>query len=737
MLYISVVPPELSIVIVSWNVYALLAGCLRALPSAAGDRWSRTEVIVVDNASWDSSVARVRQEFPTTRMIALPKNRGFSAGNNAGILASRGKYILLLNPDTVPLPSAIDHMAAYLDEHPDVGIVGPRLLNSDDSLQPSRRCFPTLLTALVESTPLQQLFPHARVLRHFYMVDTPENEPQFVGWLSGAALLCRREALMQAGLFDPGYFMFSEEVDLCRRVTQAGWDVAYLPDAEVIHFGGESTGQDVAARHINFNTSKVRYFRLHNGIYAGKLIRLYLMSGYVGQLASEAAKWILGHKRPLRHARLVLYSDVLKSRLRVRRAVRAGVLLLTGEYPPARGGVGDYTCQLSRALAEQGFINRVLTLRKDILLDASGMSGSIGVESRPSAAAEMRPEISTSVQPLETKRVTLGSVLRALRGSRLPICHIQYQTAAYDMRPLVNVLPLLLRAFSGSRVVVTFHDLRVPYLFPKAGPLRKWAVQLLARSAHVCVTTNPIDAKELRGWGVSNIHLIPIGSNISNNPPPGFSRSQWRLENGISPDTTLLSYFGFLNNSKGLDDLLRTLPLLADRGNFRLLMIGGGVSSSDPTDRQTASGLQRLAAELGVADRMLWTGYLSPQGVSAALLSSDMALLPYADGVSFRRGSLLAVLEHGLPLVTTDPQESRSPSDHIWPRFQDGENALLVPPGDIGALATAVEEIASDKELAAKLREGSRALSIFFSWKIIAQKHKELYSNIYEGMTSD
>src|SRR5207248_7059799 len=128
---------------------------------------------------------------------------GFSAGNNAGIRASLGRYILLLNPDTVCNPGSISLLGDYMEGHPQAGIVGPRLLNPDGTLQPSRRRFPTLATALAESTPLQPLLPDAPSLREFYLLDRPEGETQPVGWLNGAALMCRREALAQAGMFDP------------------------------------------------------------------------------------------------------------------------------------------------------------------------------------------------------------------------------------------------------------------------------------------------------------------------------------------------------------------------------------------------------------------------------------------------------------------------------------------------------------------------------------------------------
>ncbi len=172
------------------------------------------------------------------------------------------------------------------------------------------------------------------------------------------------------------------------------------------------------------------------------------------------------------------------------------------------------------------------------------------------------------------------------------------------------------------------------------------------------------------------------------------------------------------------------------------MMVGGGTGSSDPTNRATASHLDELAKELGVRDDLIWTGFLSPQDVSAALLSADIAVLPYAEGASFRRGSLMAVLEHGLPLVTTRPSDENPKSKRPdgtqnpkskWPRLSHGDNAFLVPPGDASALAEAVRQVANDEALRSQLRGGTRDLAGFFGWERIAKMHVRLYEELTRG----
>ena len=303
---------DLSVVIVNWNVRDLLRQCLRLILDT---QCLTLETIVVDNASTDGSVEMVRAEFSDVHLIANTDNRGFPAANNQGIAAAQGGYVLLLNPDTALVGDALATMVAFANANPDVGIVGPQLLTSDGSVQSSRRRFPTLLTAFFESTWLQ---PHAprRLLERYYVLDRPDDVVQDVDWLYGAALMARREAVEQVGLMDEGFFMYSEELDWCRRFREAGWRVVYLPTAQIVHHGGKSSEQVIAARHIHFQTSKMRYFRKYHGRVAAEALRLFLLGNYVWQLGLEGAKWLLGHKRPLRASRIAAYRQVLGSKLR-------------------------------------------------------------------------------------------------------------------------------------------------------------------------------------------------------------------------------------------------------------------------------------------------------------------------------------------------------------------------------------------------------------------------------------
>jgi len=303
--------PELSIIIVSWNVRELLRACLASLPLAD----PRVEVIVVDSASADGTPALVAHDFPTVHLIASAENLGYTRGNNTGLRAARGRYLFILNPDTVILGDALAVMQRYLDAHPAVGLVGPQLRWPEGGAQSTRRRFPSLALTFFESTWLQRLAPRGW-LRRYYAEDLPADAPAEVDWVVGAALFVRRAAWEQVGGLDEGFFMYSEELDWQRRLRAAGWRIVHLPAAQVIHAEARSSAQVPAATHIRFNTSKVRYVRKYHGAVAAGALRWWLLAQFAAQLVVETLKGALGHKRALRQERVAAYRAVLRSGLR-------------------------------------------------------------------------------------------------------------------------------------------------------------------------------------------------------------------------------------------------------------------------------------------------------------------------------------------------------------------------------------------------------------------------------------
>ena len=316
---------DVSIIIVSWNVRELLRQCLLSVNSQQSTVNSQlltarrslfTEILVVDNASHDGTVEMVRAEFPNVHVIENSQNLGFTQANNQALAVAQGRYLFLLNPDTELRPLSLQTIVDYMDTHPDVGMLGPRLFYGDGTPQSSRRRFPTLATAFLESTILQQWFPRNRVLTQYYMLDTRDDETQEVDWINGSAMFTRREVYEKLGGFDEGFFMYSEELDWCRRIKQAGWKIVYLPTAQITHYEGKSSEQAVARRDIYFNSSKVRYFRKCRGAFVAEILRAFLLLTFGYRIVEESLKWFLGHKRELRVQRVKAYWQVVKSGLR-------------------------------------------------------------------------------------------------------------------------------------------------------------------------------------------------------------------------------------------------------------------------------------------------------------------------------------------------------------------------------------------------------------------------------------
>ena len=315
---------------------------------------------------------------------------------------------------------------------------------------------------------------------------------------------------------------------------------------------------------------------------------------------------------------------------------------------------------------------------------------------------------------------TLRQINAWARANRLDVVNMHYQTAAYRMSPFVHFLPDALRG--AAPVVTTFHDLRFPYLFPKAGRLRDWIVMRLARASAGVVATNQEDMARL------NFHnhaaLIPIGSNVT---VTAASNADARAFVGAAPSDMVLAFFGFVNRVKGLEDLLAALVALRERSiTAHLLMIGERIGSSDPTNIPYAAELDALIADSGLTDHVHWTGYAAGADVRAYLTTADAVVMPFRDGASYRRSSMIVALHHGCPVVTTQPAVN-------VPAFVDGENLLLVPPGSVQDLTAALARLYNNPSLNRTLREGALKLSETFSWAHIVDSYEAFYRHICGG----
>jgi hypothetical protein len=253
---------KLSIVIVNYNTERLLRGCLESV--YAGANGTPFDVWVVDNNSRDNSVAMLGSEFPQVRVVQNGSNVGFSKANNMAIARSEADYILLLNPDTLIIEDAIERVVRFMDERPEVGVCGCRVLNKDRTLQLAcRRSIPTPKVAFYRLTGLSRLFPRSPVMARYNMTYTNPAQTHEVDAVSGAFLMIRREAVEDIGLLDERFFMYGEELDWCLRAKRAGWSVVYYPDAEIIHYKGESTKYNSRKATLEFYRAMYLFHRKH------------------------------------------------------------------------------------------------------------------------------------------------------------------------------------------------------------------------------------------------------------------------------------------------------------------------------------------------------------------------------------------------------------------------------------------------------------------------------------------
>ncbi len=301
---------DLSVVVVSYNTRDLLRGCLDSVLASLGSG-SAYEVIVVDNASADGSVAMIREDFPQVRLLANLKNQGFAASNNQAIRESSGRYVILLIPDTVVRPVALQSMMGVLEEQTGTGVVGPKLLFPDGSLQHSAFTFPTLAMVFLDFFPLQARLLNAPVNGRYPRDLYDRGEPFPIDHPLGAALMVRRQVIDEVGLLDERFFMYCEEIDWCMRIKKAGWAILCCPQAEIVHYVAQSTRQFRDDMYVELHRSRSQLYEKHYGRGFRRVARWLILLGVSWQ--GLRARWAARRgqmDRGALEARLRAYGEV-------------------------------------------------------------------------------------------------------------------------------------------------------------------------------------------------------------------------------------------------------------------------------------------------------------------------------------------------------------------------------------------------------------------------------------------
>ena len=254
---------DVSIIIVNWNAREPLHKCLKSIYEYKGD--ADCEIIVIDNASTDRSVEMVKTTWLGVILVENSENLGFARANNIGIRQSTGQYVCLINPDVVVLQGCIRNLVEFMDRNPHVGMAGPRILNPDQTLQPSCRHFPTIWNNLCQSLTLNHLLPKSRFFSGSFMNYWAHDTVRKVDAIGGMFWMVRRQAINEAGFLDEDFFLYGEDIDWCRRFHAAGWDVMFYPGAEAVHLGGASSSNAPIKFYIEMQKADLQYWRKYHG----------------------------------------------------------------------------------------------------------------------------------------------------------------------------------------------------------------------------------------------------------------------------------------------------------------------------------------------------------------------------------------------------------------------------------------------------------------------------------------
>ena len=285
---------DISAIIVNWNTKDLLAECLNSLSSQTYA--DRMEIIVVDNASSDDSMQMVKRDFPYVKVIQNQENLGFARGNNIGIRQSSGRYVCLVNSDVRLLPDCLSPLVQQLDQDTTIGIIGPKVLWPDMTLQDSCRKFPGLWNNLCELLRLNRLFPKSNFFSGEHMKHFDHTTTKNVDGLVGCFLMIRRTALDQAGVFDERFFIYSEETDLCKRFRQQNWKIVFYPGAQIIHHVRKSSEKDPFRFSFEQLKSKIKYWKKHHSRPAVAAFMLIVLLNQGAKLAIDSVRYLASPK---------------------------------------------------------------------------------------------------------------------------------------------------------------------------------------------------------------------------------------------------------------------------------------------------------------------------------------------------------------------------------------------------------------------------------------------------------
>lgn len=678
---------DISILIVNFNARELVLACLKSVYETT--RRHSFEIIVIDNHSTDGSAVEIRARFPQAILIENTENVGFARANNQGIAQSRGRYFLLLNPDSVVLPDAIDVLVDFMDREPEVGIAGPTLLDAQGTTRRSFRAFPSPRDEFLQSVFLDRLASffvwdiallHAKKQRIGHSVD----------WITGACLIIRRQMTDRVGVFDPNYFLYYEEVDLCLRAKKDGWRVQLVPEALVVHYGGRSTSRYLTFSLVASFKSRYYYFRKHSSPEQYHTVRSWIRLGLRNRYIIWTFISLFGFKQNEARERLQAYNRILSLKK------EPSIAVDTTSIVRSKAGVGCYTKHL---------VSRLLTG-----LSENGSAGQYLVYQFGGSSSRAAHPVFSSRALNAVKRVFWEQIVVPLRLMRRQVR--LFHSPAFTCH-LLKTCP----------IVITIHDLAY-MIYPEKFVRTyrwylRWLVPLSVRVADKIITVSQSsknDVVRLLKVPADKVEVIYNGTDesfrvVEDPAVLDACRRKHKL-----PEEFIM-YLGTLEPRKNIVGLIKAFHEFRrsqDHANPKLVIAGAkGWMYSD---------IFNLVSSCGLQDDVIFLGYVDDEDIPLLYNCARIFVYP-----SFYEGFGLPVLEAmacGVPVITSNTSS--------LPEIV-GDAGIMVDPNDNAGLAAAMGRLWRDEVLRRKMITRGLARASTFSWDKTAQRTLALYRNVLGG----
>jgi len=672
---------DISIIIVSYNSKEYLPLCINSIYKSSINY--NFEIIVIDNNSVDGSQKLISKEFPKVILIENKKNVGFARANNQGILLGKGRYLLLLNPDTEIIPLKINLMIDFLERNREIGIVGPRLLNSKHDTQASIRNFPTLRGEFLQNTFFDILLPSFIKSKIGDYIAIP-NKPINVDWITGACMLIRKEVIDSIGVFDETFFLYYEEVDLCFRAKKNGWQVFYFPYAEIIHYGGKSTENNLVPSLIEGDKSKYYFFKKHYDAQKISFIRNFTLMGIRIRLFIWICAPIFKYKAKEASERVTAYKNILSAK----KELRIGID--TSSVSHSKAGVGCYTKNLYSELSKKRFNNEFLLFNLK--------------ETSPVKNKKRRiiKKIIGALKYMARDQIILPMIIR-LNGINL------FHSPAF-------ICPLI----KTSKVIITIHDLAY-MLYPDKfinsyrRYLQFW-VPISIKIADKIITDSVCSKNDImRCLKVpeSKIEVVYLGKSEKFKQINNLNIiEEFKNRYGLKDDFIL--YVGTIEPRKNISTLIKAYKKLVDSNSqqpIKLVIAGAkGWKYSD---------IFKLIDEYKLNDDIIFPGHIPDEELPILYNCAKLFVYP-----SIYEGFGLPVLEAmacGVPVITSN-------TSSLPEIVKDA--GIMIPPMDEQELSEAIKKVLSNKPLRESLIQKGLKRAEYFSWEKTAQNTLAIYNKV-------